>query len=229
PHLPLGAPAAERRPRGVGSPAARARDPAAARRAGGGVPSLPAPHRAPALARRLLHVAPALDLRHGAAPPAFAPPSRAPHVPRRGHLRLVARRARERLGRREGRLPLRRLRARLAARPAARVDPARDLSLLHPRAAHLGARAARRPADRRRDDGGRGGDRVLRSLRGLSAPLPRRRAGGRPGQAERDETCSSRSAGRPARSSRLPSVSALISAPSRSALAASPSPGSMLT
>ena len=42
PHVPLGAPAAERRPRGVGAGAARARDPAAARRAGGRIPALPA-------------------------------------------------------------------------------------------------------------------------------------------------------------------------------------------
>ena len=50
-HVPLGAPAAERRARGVGARAARARDPAAARRARVRIPALPAVRRAAALAR----------------------------------------------------------------------------------------------------------------------------------------------------------------------------------
>ena len=94
--------------------------------------------RAAALAGRLLHVAPAADLRRGASQSALAPARRALHVFRGGDLRLVARRPRQVLGRREGRLPLRRLRARLAARPDARADPARDLSLLRPRATDVG-------------------------------------------------------------------------------------------
>src|SRR6185503_16048022 len=192
------------------------------------VSALSAVRRSAALARRVLHVAPAVDLRHGAAPPALASPRRALDLSRGGDLRLVAGRARQILGRREGRLPLRRLRAFFPARAAARADPARDLPLLRARAAHVGPGAARRPADRRRDDGRRGGNRLLRSLRRLSAPLPRRRAGERPGQAERDETCNCRSAGRPARSSRLRSVSALISAPSSSAIAASHNQVSMM-
>ena len=162
--------------------------------------------------------------------PALAAPSRAPHVSRRRRLRLVAGRPRQALGGREGRLPLRRLRPLVPARPAARADPARDLSVLRPRPAHLGPEPARRPADRGRDDGGRGGDRLLRGVRRLPAALPRGRAGGRSVQPEPERVgASSRlSAGRPSRSSRLRSASALISAPSSSAIAASQSQVSMM-
>ena len=68
------------------------------------------------------------------------------------------------LRRTEGGLSLRGVRARIAARAAARADSAADLLVLRARAAHVGAGAARRPADRRRDDGGRGGDRLLHRL-----------------------------------------------------------------
>ena len=73
-------------------------------------------------------------------------------------------------------LPLRRLRARVAARAAARAHPAAGLLVLRARAADVGAGAARRPADRGRDDGGRAGGRLLRRLRALPAPLPPRGA-----------------------------------------------------
>src|SRR5262249_5470983 len=177
---------------------------------------------------RLLHVAPALDLRRSAPPPALAPPRRAPDVSRRRYLRLVAGRARQGVGGRQGRVPLRGVCARLAAPSDARAHPSRDLSVLRPRTAHLGTEPTRRPADRRGDDGSRGGPRLLRSVRGLPAPLPRRRAGGRSLQPERVGTKSRRSADRPSRSSRLRSASALTSAPGRSAVAAGPSHGSKM-
>src|SRR5262249_24790648 len=143
------------------------------------VPALPAARRVAALARRVLHLAPAVDLRRGTPPSALAPPRRAPHLPRRRNLPLVAGRAREEFGRREGRLPLRRDRARVSARAGARADPARDLFLLRPRSTHLGPEPSRGPADRRRDDGCRGGPRLLRRLRRVLHALPRRRAGER--------------------------------------------------
>src|SRR5581483_10447468 len=205
-----------------------------------------AARRAPALARDVLRLAPAVAVRPRAAPPALAAPPRAPHLPRRRHLPLVAGDPRLAVGRREGRVPLRRLRARLPARAPARAHPARHLLLLRPRAPHVGARPARRPADRGRDDGGRGGGGLLRRVRPLPAALPAGGAGGgaahprggerfrsvcRASVAERTAgglsasggrlRSSSRSAGAPARSSRLRSASASTAAPRRSATAAS--------
>ena len=89
------------------------------------------------------------------------------------------------------------------------------------RTAYVGARPARGPADRRRDDGGRRSRRLLRRLRRLPPALPRGRAGRWSAQSERAGSCNSRPPGRPARSSRLRSALALSSAPSSRAMAAS--------
>src|SRR5581483_5209425 len=115
-HVPVGASPAERRSRRVGAGAARPRHPGRRRRPRAAIPSLPPARRAAAVARHVLRVAPSVGLRLRAAPSAFAAARRAPHVSPRGHLPVVARRAWTTFRRREGGLPLRCIRARIAAR-----------------------------------------------------------------------------------------------------------------
>src|SRR5437868_2609822 len=131
------APAPERRAGGVGAgaslsrPLPRARGPADA--AGGPARADEPVRRAAGLARGLLRLAPAVAVRRGAAAPGLAPARRARELPPRRLPRLVAgapgRTAGAEPGR-EGRLPLRRLRAREPARPAARAPPAPALRRL---------------------------------------------------------------------------------------------------
>src|SRR5438105_10827432 len=77
------------------------------------------------------------------------------------------------------RVPLRCVPARVAARPRARADPATHLLVLRTRSAYVGPLGGERPADRGRDDGGRGGTRLLRRLHRLLASLPAGGADGR--------------------------------------------------
>src|SRR5207237_7605191 len=107
---------------------------------------------APALARDLHRLAPALGLRRRARASTLAAPRRAPLLPGRRDLALVAglpgRAAPARL-RRQGRLPRGRVLLRLAARAPALPARAADLPLLRARAAALARRRPARPAHRR--------------------------------------------------------------------------------
>src|SRR5207244_11730182 len=85
---------------------------------------------------------------------------------------VVARRARSLARRCQGALPLRGVRAGVAAGPASRAAPPPCVLLLQARAASLGPRAPRRPADSGADDGGRAGDRLLRRFRLLPRAVP---------------------------------------------------------
>src|SRR5919197_1551442 len=114
----------------------------------------------------------ALDWDTLAAIAALAAARRAPHVLRHGRPDVVAGRARRLLGRRQGRVPLRRVRARITARAPARVAPPSGLRLLQARPATVGALRSDRPTDRRRLDGGRAGDRLLRRVRALLCAFP---------------------------------------------------------
>src|SRR5579859_899158 len=120
-------------------------------------------------------------------------------------LPLVAGDPQQALRGREGGVSLRGVRPRLAARAAARAHPSRDLPVLRSRAADVGPVAARRSADRGRDDGRGGGTRLLRRLHRVLTALSRRRAGVRG----------------PAAGSTRRAVSALTSAPRSNAIAAS--------
>src|SRR5581483_9524466 len=120
-----------------------------------------------------LRVAPALALRRRSAAP-DPPPSRAPDVLPGRLPALVARRPRPPLERREGRLPVRGVRAREPARPAARAAPEQRLPLLPARPPALGAVAARRPAACRSRDGRRAGGRLLLRVRALPDAVPTR-------------------------------------------------------
>src|SRR5262249_14081393 len=137
-----------------------------------GRPLHPPPGCVTAVARDVLRLARAGRLRRGAQPAALAPPSRAPDLLPRGDADVVAGHPRAVLRRREGRVRLRGVRARLAARPAARAGPASCVRLLQGRAPALGTVRFDRPADRRRVDGGRTGDRLLRRVRPLLPALP---------------------------------------------------------
>src|SRR2546423_2546057 len=174
------APAPERRARGVGTGAPRRRPLPPARRAAhapGGRARADEPFRRAAdLARRLLRMAPAVAVRHRAPAPGLAPARRARELPPRRLPRLVAgapgRAAGAEPGR-EGRLPLRRLRAREPARTAARAPPAPPLRRLQACAgAPLGALGRDRSAARGDHDGLRAGGRLVRRLRLLLPALP---------------------------------------------------------
>ena len=84
---------------------------------------------------------------------------------------LVAGRARGAFARLQGRLSLRRLRAREPDRLAAGADSGGDLRLLRRGAeTAVGTVAARRPADRGRNDGARAGGRLLRRRSRSTSP-----------------------------------------------------------
>src|SRR5439155_11245947 len=169
-----GAPAPERRPRRVGAGALRAW--ARPARRGAAHRERRAPRadasgdRASALACDVLRVARAARVRRRARAPDLAPPSRAPLVPRSGSAALVAGRAggaAPALVRSEVPVRVRRLRPREPPRAPPRAPSENRLPLLRPGARAVGPVAPRRPAARGRDNGGRAGGRLLRSLRHL--------------------------------------------------------------
>src|SRR2546423_1453699 len=131
----------------------------------------------------------------GARARGLAPPSRAPLLLRSGDAPLVAGHPRQpapALGRLEGGVPVRCVRARESARAPARAPPERRLRLLRTRAAALGLEPARRPAARRDHDGRRASRRLLRRLRVL---LPALHAGGGPGGRDSSLKCRERPPG----------------------------------
>src|SRR4029453_9127365 len=136
------APAAERRPRRVGTVARRRRAHSSNdARAGAhpwGANVDASPRRTPGLARRVLRLAPALGLRCRAATPVDGPPPRARDLLLRRLPAVVAGAPRPPLEWGEGGLPLRCVRPGQSARPAARTAPSPRLPLLRPRAAPLG-------------------------------------------------------------------------------------------
>src|SRR5262245_13127571 len=176
----FGAPAPERRHRGMGAGTRRARALAGLRtrcRASVRRPCRhPSPLRAAGMARYVLRLARAGDLRRGARALGLAPPPRAPDVLRRGHADVVAGGPWALLRQYQGALPLRLVRAFLASRVAARTDSATRLRLLHGRAAVVGPLGSCRPADRGSHHGGRAGNRLLRGLCVLLHALPPHRA-----------------------------------------------------
>src|SRR5262249_8534184 len=175
---PLRAPAPERRRRRVGARACRLRSRAGARARAGTSHRRPRRHasarRAPAVDRHVLRLARASHLRRGARTPGDAPPPRARHLLRGRGLDVVADRARPLDRRCESALRLRGVRVGLAARAAARAPSASRLSVLRARTAPVG-RSPHGPADRRPNDGGGTGRRILRGLRVLPRAIPAQR------------------------------------------------------
>ncbi len=172
-HVPLGAPPAERRARRVGACAARARDSACARPPRRAARPVPPGGRAAALDRDVRRLASALGYDYALAASALAAARRARDVPRRRHCTLVAGRARRAIS--AGAKAAYLFGAFVLASPIGlmlALVPRPFYSFYAHARAHVGAGTARRPADRRRDDGGRAGRRLLRGLRAVPVPLP---------------------------------------------------------